>query len=134
MRNQKNLRQRMSQHLREYRRLTARLARIGWIWPGSIQQRMITCGKKNCSCRSTPEARHGPYMSWTTKQDKKTVGRLLTPEEAAVYGEWIENRRELDKILHQMKKRSHRASRTALALYKQRQLGEARNRSHRSLI
>ena len=129
MKNNKKLHRRMERYLQAYRKLTAQLARIGWIWPGSIQKRYITCGKHNCSCRTDLKARHGPYMYWTTKKNQKTVGRSLTPQEAAVHGEWIKNRKKLDCILRQMKNISLKASSTALALYKEFQIIDSGTRS-----
>jgi hypothetical protein len=98
----------------EHAALAARLAGIGFIWPGTIQWRMMTCGRDYCACRTDPRARHGPYPYWTTKKNQKTVSRLLTAEEAALYEEWIANRRELEEILAKMKRLSKQAAAPAL--------------------
>ena len=66
----------------QYRKITAKLSDIGFIWPGHIQCRYLTCGKQNCACHKDPEAKHGPYTYWTSKETGKTVSWLLKPEEA----------------------------------------------------
>lgn len=107
---------RLAGYAAEHARLAAQLAWIGFIWPGTIQRRMLTCGKAGCACHTDPRARHGPYPYWTSKKAQKTVSRLLSAEEAAVYEEWIENRRALERIVKQMKRLSRKAAKPALRL------------------
>ena len=94
------------QKLREleeaHQELAARLANIGPLHNGSVTRQMLTCGRKSCACHSDKSRRHGPYSYWTTKVKGKTVSRRLSPEEADLLEEWINNRRELDKTKKQM--------------------------------
>lgn len=108
--------ERLDGYRREHEALAARLARIGFVWPGTVQWRMMTCGRDYCPCRTDPKARHGPYAYWTTKKAQKTISKMLTPEEAAIYEEWIANRRELEKTLKQMKNLAKKAEKPALRL------------------
>lgn len=87
----------------ERRRLTAQLANIGYVWHGSVCRSMLTCGSAGCRCHSDPKARHGPYAYWSTKVAGKTVSRCLTPAEANLYEEWIENRRQIERIVQALK-------------------------------
>ena len=119
----RNLNYRMQTYIKEYRRLTARLSETGFIWPGHIQRRYLTCGKSNCVCHTDPEARHGPYAYWTSKKNKKTVSRLLRTEEADLLEEWIKNRRKLEVIIRQMKGLSQKAANVALKLQEQEKPG-----------
>ena len=112
----RNLNDRMQTYIEEYQRLTARLSETGFIWPGHIQRRYLTCGKPNCVCHTDPEARHGPYTYWTSKKNKKTVSRLLRPEEADLLEEWINNRRKLEAVVRQMKGLSKKAANVVLKL------------------
>ncbi len=105
---------RLADYKRQYEQLASRVPDLGFIWPGSISRRMMTCGKPSCACHSDPEARHGPYIYWTTKKASKTVGKLLSPEEAELYEEWIANRKQLEAIVREMKALSRRAATTAL--------------------
>ena len=115
----RNLTGRMQDYQTKHRKLTAKLSDIGFIWTGNIQRRYLTCGKPFCACKKDPEARHGPYAYWTSKEAKKTVSRLLSPEEADLMEEWIENRRKLEKIIVQMKKLSQKNFDVALKLRKE---------------
>lgn len=119
----RNLNDRMQTYIEEYRKLTARLSETGFIWPGHIQRRYLTCGKPNCVCHTDPEARHGPYAYWTSKKNKKTVSRLLRPEEADLLEEWIKNRRKLEAVVRQMKGFSQKAANVALKLQEQEKPG-----------
>lgn len=58
---------------------------------------------------------HGPYWQWTTKIDGKTVNRRLTPEQADLYTEWIDNDRRLRDILKQMREVAEKAIKLRLA-------------------
>lgn len=118
---EKNPGKRLEAYMDKHRGLTAKLSGIGFIWPGNIQRRTITCGKEYCACKKDSKARHGPYAYWTSKENKKTVSRLLSTEEADLLEEWIENRRRLEKIVDQMKQISREAFEVALQLKKERQ-------------
>jgi hypothetical protein len=89
--------------------LSQNLASIGFLWPGTVQKQMLTCGKTQCACHKDPKARHGPYYYWTSKKKGKTVSRKLTREEAQVLESWINNRRAVDATLKEMMKVSERA-------------------------
>lgn len=99
----------LDQYTSRQKALAARLAAIGFIWPGSIQIQWIKCGKPGCACAHNPQARHGPYVHWTTKRNGRTVCRLLHSPETELLTEWVENRREMDRILSEMKQISQRA-------------------------
>jgi len=94
---------------RRYGELTRALAEVGFVWPGTVQRRMLTCGKPKCICHRDPQSRHGPYYYWTSKKEGKTISRQLTPEEAAILESWIDNRRKVDDTLKRMTRISERA-------------------------
>ena len=78
----------------DYEATKARLAEVGFTCEGSLIERYTTCNNANCRC-SDPEQRHGPYWQLSWKQAGKTVSKLLSAEDAALYQEWIANRRRL---------------------------------------
>jgi hypothetical protein len=87
----------------QYRALVRTLLDIGFIWPGTLQSRMLTCGRPRCACHEDPEKRHGPYWYWTTKKEGKTLSKKLTPEDAEIIKPWIENRKKIDTTLRRMR-------------------------------
>lgn len=97
---------------RQYSELTQILAQLGFVWPGTLQRRMLTCGKLQCPCHQDKHARHGLYFCWTSKKAGKTVSRMLTQEEAEIVEPWINNRRALNATV----KRMMEISKHALAL------------------
>ena len=85
-----------------YRRLAGQLAEVGYIHKGSLTERLVRCGTASCGCHKDPPKLHGPYWQWSTKVRGKTVSRIVTADQAAVYREFIENRKLVEKILAQM--------------------------------
>jgi hypothetical protein len=98
----KTIEERLRDYERQYRELLATLPEIGYIWNGSLTRQMLTCGKKGCACHQDPQRRHGPYAYWTTKLKGRTVSRLLSPEEADLLEQWIQNRRTLKRTERRM--------------------------------
>lgn len=94
--------------------LASQLSATEFIWNGSIGKRFLTCGTPSCHCHTDPEAKHGPYYYWTTKKAGKTVSRSLSEQQAEILKQWIENRRELEHTLDEMKKLSQEAYETIL--------------------
>lgn len=78
--------------------IAARLARIGFVLPGTITERMRRCGKPNCRCAQDPAALHGPYIQWTRTVDGKTVTKQLTADQWARYRPWFDNARQLREL------------------------------------
>lgn len=95
---------RLETYERKYRALATDLAEIGFISPGSLVLRETTCGKPGCRCGGDPPRRHGPYYQWSRAVAGKTVSRRLSEDEAALYRDWITNRRRLERIVIQMEK------------------------------
>jgi len=83
----------------------------------NLNERMQV-GKLNCVCHKDPESRHGPYAYWTSKENGKTVSRLLIPEEADLLEQWIVNRRELESVIRLMKELSKKVVSVALKMQK----------------
>jgi hypothetical protein len=98
----------------DYEAAKARLAEIGFTSEGSLVERYTSCKNPNCRC-ADPEQRHGPYWQISWKQDGKTVSKILLADDAALYHEWIANRRALEAILDEMRDLSRQAAERTLA-------------------
>lgn len=93
---------RLEAYEEEYRALAARLATVGFVSPGSLVSRTTVCGKPGCRCQADPPQRHGPYFQWSRAVSGRTVSRRLNAAEAALYREWIDNRRVLEVTIAEM--------------------------------
>lgn len=93
---------RLERYEEKYRALAEELGILGFISPGSLVSRTTSCGKPGCRCQADPPERHGPYYQWSRAVGGKTVSRRLSEEEAALYREWIANRRRLEQIVAEM--------------------------------
>jgi len=77
----------------------AAIARSAQVLPGSITSRRTHCGRQGCKCMADPPQPHGPYWQWTRKVAAKTVGRWLSPDQAAEYQPWVANDRRLRELV-----------------------------------
>jgi hypothetical protein len=77
----------------------AQIARSADVLPGSISERMTSCGRPGCACQADPPRRHGPYWHWTRKVAGKTVGNYLSKDQAAECRAWIKNDRRLRELV-----------------------------------
>lgn len=107
--------QRLANYERRYRELAGQLAEIGLISSGSITRRYTRCTTPGCKCRAEPPQPHGPYWQWTRKVDGKTITRRLTPTEAKLYQEWINNDRRMRRLIDQMRNVAAKAQDLRLA-------------------
>ena len=106
---------RLEQYQQQYEQLKAELVDIGFVCQGSVLERYTSCGNPNCRCQADPPQRQGPYGQWTRKVAAKTGTVRLSPEEAVLYQEWIDNNRRLRRIVADMDKISTKARKILLA-------------------
>jgi hypothetical protein len=85
-----------------YEALKRSITDLGLIRHGSLVRRFMPCGKPGCRCQATPPELHGPYYQWTRKVRGKTVTVRLTEQEAGLLAKWIQNGRQLDKVIADM--------------------------------
>lgn len=64
---------------------------------GSVSERSMKCGRKQCRCQRDPEARHGPYYSLTRMEGGKTRSRYLNADQAALAHRQVEAGHEFRK-------------------------------------
>jgi hypothetical protein len=67
---------------------------------GTLQRRMMICGKPNCRCTQDPDARHSPYYQWAHMKGGKLVSRMVSPEQA--------NYRQARKLMRAWEKETER--------------------------
>ena len=66
---------------------------------GSVSERLMKCGHKDCRCQHDPTARHGPYYSLTRAEGGKTKSRYLTAEQATLARQQVEAGQKFRKRL-----------------------------------
>ena len=86
----------------ERRRITAAIAQVGPVVPGTLLQRSMHCSKAGCRCHAEPPQLHGPYWFWTRKVNNKTVTRYLSDEEVADYEAFFDNAKRLRALLAEL--------------------------------
>jgi hypothetical protein len=101
---------RLADYEQRYRELAAELASIGLIHSGSLTRRYTRCATPGCKCHADPPQPHGPYYQWTAKVNGKTITRRLNETEAELYQEWIDNDRQLRRLIQQMRQIAAKAT------------------------
>lgn len=110
----KQLERRLERLRADYEQAKTRIAEVDFTCEGSLVERYTTCNNPNCRCQD-PHQRHGPYWQLSWKEGGKTISKLLSPDDAALYREWVENRRRLEAVLDQMRDLSRQAGEQILA-------------------
>ena len=87
----------------KYTVLQKQLAQVGYICNGTVMSVYRKCGKPNCSCKDNPKMQHGPYHIWTRKEKGKTVTRSLSKKQADRCSEYMDNFKEMENIMEEMK-------------------------------
>ena len=87
----------------EYGKLKALILKIGPVVPGHLREVRLRCGRKNCRCRSSQKKNwHGPYVFWDRRDGKKLTSRSLPTEHVRVIQSWLNNRKNLERIVLRM--------------------------------
>lgn len=87
----------------------SRIAEVGFTCEGSLVERYTCCHNPNCRC-ADPDRRHGPYFQLSWKEGGRTISRILSTEQAALYREWVDNRQALEAVLEEMRDLSREAA------------------------
>ena len=77
------------------RKLAKELAEPTPMRRGSVSERFMKCGQKECRCQHDPQARHGPYFTLTRSEEGKTRSRYLSAEQAALARQHVEAGHEI---------------------------------------
>ncbi len=89
-------------HEKEVRRIARAIAEVGFVLPGTLLERRLTCTHQGCHCHDDPPQLHGPYWYWTRKVNAKTVTRTLSKEQVDEYRPWFENERRLRALVREL--------------------------------
>lgn len=86
----------------EQARIAEALAKVGFVLPGTLLERRLTCTHTGCHCHDDPPALHGPYYQWSRKIRAKTVSTTLSPDQVDDYRPWFDNKRHLRALVHEL--------------------------------
>jgi hypothetical protein len=86
----------------EAKRIAGEIAKIGFVLPGSVTKRYLTCTHQGCRCHGEPPRLHGPYWYWTRKVNGKTVTKSLREEQVEDYKAWFDNEKRLRDLVREL--------------------------------
>lgn len=84
------------------RAILAELDQLGPVVPGSLGTRTTRCQTSGCRCRADPPQLHGPYPTWTHRQNGRQITRTLTAQEAERLRPMIEADRRLHQLVREL--------------------------------
>ncbi len=84
------------------------IAEIDIACPGTLLKRFNTCGKPNCRCARNPNARHGPYFTWSRRERGRLVQSIVSPWQAKQLKRAIKNHRKVLDLLAEWGRESAR--------------------------
>jgi hypothetical protein len=87
---------------RRRRAILAEIAAIGPVLPGCIIERRTRCQTSGCRCRAEPPELHGPYLTWTHREEGRQVTRTISPEVAERLRPLIDNDRRLRQLVTEL--------------------------------
>ncbi len=90
----------ITKYYRRLEQLRKKLGNIELILPGSIHKRFI---KKDDPKTERKQKSLGPYYQWTWKKKGKTVNINLTKEQSEKYQKAIDQHREVERIIKEMR-------------------------------
>lgn len=79
---------------------------LGFVVSGTLHHRMKKCGKPTCKCATDPTARHGPYFEWGRMRNKKLVQTTVTPTQAKLLEQGIDNHKRARALLDEWERLS----------------------------
>jgi hypothetical protein len=80
-------------------RIQVSLSEVEYLCSGTLLKRTKVCGKAGCRCAQDVSARHGPYYEWGHMQGGKLVHRMLSPPQAVLLQQALDNYRRVQKLL-----------------------------------
>ena len=86
----------------EQARIAHALGQVGFVLPGSLTERRLTCTHQGCHCHNDPPVLHGPYFQWSRKVRAKTVSTTLSPAQVEEYRPWFDNERHLRGLVREL--------------------------------
>ena len=89
-------------------RIRTSLVRFELLCSGTLSERMMKCGKPNCRCAADPAARHGPYYEWSRMRAGKPTRRYVSPQQAHILREAIDNYRLVKELLREWEENTER--------------------------
>ena len=84
--------------LEKVRELRERTYQLVDLCVGTIQERMLPCGKPNCICKKKDGKKHGPYhyLSFTGRGDKRMIAIYISKDDVPALKERIGNFKKLE--------------------------------------
>jgi hypothetical protein len=83
----------------ERQAILAEIAALGPVLPGCIIERRTRCQTSGCHCRAEPPELHGPYLTWTHRENGRQLTRTVNAETAERLRPLIDNDRRLRELV-----------------------------------
>ena len=82
--------------------ILAEIEALGPVLAGCIIERSTRCQTEGCHCRADPPQLHGPYPTWTHREDGRQVTKSLRPEQADRLRPFLARDRKLHELVREL--------------------------------
>jgi hypothetical protein len=101
--------------------IVAEISRLPLAVPGSITERMTRCQRPGCHCKADPPQLHGPYPTWTRRENGTTITRTLHDEDTEQLRSCLDTHRRLRQLLTELETVSAQIAEQSLTTHRQTQ-------------
>ncbi len=82
--------------------ILAEIEALGPVLAGCIIERSTRCQTESCHCRADPPRLHGPYPTWTHRENGRQVTKSLSAEQAEALRPFLARDRRLHELVHEL--------------------------------
>ena len=84
---------------RRIERIKQRLADLGDLRPGNLNEQFNVCGNPNCKCKADPPQKHGPYLQLSWTRNRKSRTRFVRKPEVKSIRSQMKNYERLQSLV-----------------------------------
>jgi hypothetical protein len=82
--------------------IVAEISRLGPAAAGSVADRFTRCQRQGCHCQGESGELHGPYPTWTRRENGRTITKTLQPDQVEDVRASIEARARLRALVREL--------------------------------
>jgi hypothetical protein len=99
---EQKLQRQLDEHEQQYRALLGELAKIGPVKRGTLSEVRRECASPGCHCHKGGAHRHGPYWQWVSRNNGKSICRMVKGPTLELYRRHVQNGHRLKAIVEQL--------------------------------
>jgi hypothetical protein len=82
--------------------IVAEISRLGPVAAGSVVERFTRCQRQGCHCQGESGELHGPYPTWTRRENGRNITKTLHPDQVDDVRASLEARARLRALVREL--------------------------------